>query len=321
MTSAPTKPLISVITPCYNSAAFVEESISCVMSQGYSEVEMILVDDGSTDDTLRLLEAARAQYPARITVLRQDHRGPYPARNLGLTQARGEYIAFLDADDYWTTDCLEKLLNTLSAAGADIAYCGWQNVGTGAPGGQPYVPQDYGALDTVREFLRACPWPIHAGLVRRAAIDAVRGFSERCFSAMDYDLWLRLYAHTQAIVRVPEVLAFYRWHDQGQISRTRWRQVLDAVQVRCDFVRTNPTLVAHLSAAVRRELTIEVLAREAYRSLYRRQLEDARRLFRACAWSGAWRLRDFKYLAAAALPKPLFERLVAVADRGHADPT
>ena len=304
---------ISVVMPCYNAAPFVREAVECVMGQTRGDVELIVVDDGSTDASRDLLHALAAAHGPRMRVLHQDRKGPYPARNLGLRHASGGLVAFLDADDYLSPDCLDKLANALERTDADIAYCGWQNVGEGAPGTTPYVPPDYATLDTAAEFLRACPWPIHAALVRRAALDAVGGFSERCFSAMDYDLWLRLYAHTQKIVRVPEVMAFYRWHGGGQISKTRWKQVLDALRVRRDFVAAHPERIAHLPAARLAELTDGYLLREAYRAYWRRELDDAQVLLRAALREGAWGVRDLKYILPALLPAPLFRRLVGLA--------
>ena len=73
-------------------------------------------------------------------------------------------------------------------------------------------------------FVRTCPWPIHAALVKRNIVERLGGFSERRFASMDYDFWLRALAETQNIKRVPEVLAFYRWHNLGQISAVKWRQ-------------------------------------------------------------------------------------------------
>ena len=99
---------ISVIMPCHNAAAFVEEAVQCVMNQTYPDVELIVVDDGSTDGSIDILQQLAAQYPSRMTLLFQDRMGPYPARNLGLEHAHGGYVAFLDADDYWTPDCSGK---------------------------------------------------------------------------------------------------------------------------------------------------------------------------------------------------------------------
>ena len=302
--------LISVVMPCYNAASFVEEAVNCVMHQTYLDIELIVVDDGSTDGSTKVLQRLAARYSPRLTLLSQDRKGPYPARNLALRHTRGGRVAFLDADDYWKAEALEKLATIMDARQADITYCGWQNVGEGAPGTTPYIPPDYSEMDTAAEFLRSCPWPIHAALVRREALDAVQGFSERRFSAMDYDLWLRLYAHTQKIVRVPEVMAFYRWHDKGQISKTKWKQVIDAWQVRRDFVAQHPARVAHLSAERIRELSDGFLLREAYRAYWQGNLTDAQALFRRTFTMGVWKTGDLKYLLPALLPDKWFKWLV-----------
>lgn len=301
--------------PCYNASDFVEEAVNCVMNQTYPDVELIVVDDGSTDGSANVLQGLAVRYAPRIRLLFQDRQGPYPARNLALEHAQGGYVAFLDADDYWTPDALEKLASAMESYQADIAYCGWQNVGVGAPGTDPYIPPDYSQMDTAAEFLRSCPWPIHAALVRREAIDAIKGFSERRFSAMDYDLWLRLYAHTQKIVRVPEVMAFYRWHNQGQISKTKWKQVLDALQVRRDFVAHHPERVAHLPKDKVIELSDGFLLREAYRAYWQRNLTDAQKLFRRAIVLGRWKAGDLKYLLPALLPGAWFHWLVIQSDR------
>lgn len=315
MSSASLSSRISVVMPCYNAAPFVVEAVECVMGQSHGNVELIIVYDGSTDGSKAILQALAESHPQRIVLLHQDRRGPYPARNLGLKHAKGDLVSFLDADDYLSQDCLEKLAGALERQAADLAYCGWQNFGEGAPGSQPYVPPDYATMDTAAEFLRSCPWPIHAALVRREAVEAIGGFSERCFSSMDYDFWLRLYAHTQRIVRVPEVMAFYRWHGGGQISKTRWKQVLDALQVRRDFIAQHPERVSHLSQAKLSELSDGYLMREAYRSYWKRELEDAQKLFRAALREGSWKASDLRYLIPATLPGSVFRRLVALVSR------
>lgn len=307
--------LISVVMTCYNAAPYVEQAVSCVMKQTYPEVELIVVDDGSTDGSIDILQQLAEHYSPRLTLLFEGRMGLYPARNFGLEHARGGHVAFLDADDYWTADALEKLATALDDKHADIAYCGWQDIREGAAVTDPRIPPDYGQMDTAAEFLRSCPWPVHAALVRREAIDAVKGFSERRLSAMDYDLWLRLYAHTHKFVRVPEVLAFRRFNQEEQISKTDWKRVLDALQVRRDFVTHHPDQVAHLSKDKIIELSDGGLLREAYGAYWKRNLLDAQILFRHAFFKRYWKTGDLKYLLPSLLPVPLFQALVRTSDR------
>jgi len=303
------KPLISVIMPCYNAEAYVEQTIANVFQQTYSNVELIVVDDGSTDrGPTILLESARNN-PA-LTVLEQANSGPYPARNLALQHAKGEFIAFLDADDYWTSDCLEKLYNALVKAEADLSYCGWQNIIENGQDRPPYVPPVYEHGNIHEAFLESCPWPIHAVLTRRTIVDKIGGFSTRCFSAMDYDFWIRISAVTQNIVRVPEVLAFYRWHNHGQISSVKWRQVLDAWQVRKDFIAKNPLLICQLELSKLNQLTHGPLMKQAREAFWKRDLVSAQKLFRTILITFYWELSDLKYLLPALLPLPLYRQLV-----------
>jgi len=314
-------PRVSVVMPCFNAGRFVEVAVRSALDQRVEGgVELIVVDDGSTDDSADIVRRLGAgPYAGRLQLLHTARSGPYPARNAGLGAARGELIAFLDADDYWDADCLQLLTAALDAHDADIAYCGWQNVAEegrplNTPGGQPYVPPAYEDGDAVEHFLRGCPWPIHGALVRRKVITAVGGFSERLFSSMDYDLWIRLLTVTRRMVRVPRVLAYYRWHGSGQISAVKWRQVLHAWQVRRDFVAANPALVAHLAPAKRRQLVDGELVEQGKTLFWRRDLPGAQPLLRQALATGAWQWRDLPLLGAAQLPPRLFERLVRYAD-------
>ena len=188
--------IISVVMPCYNAAPYVAEAVASVMGQSYGNVELIVVDDGSSDDSVALVQRLAEQHPGRINLFHTSRLGPYPARNLGLRKCRGEFVAFLDADDWWLPDALEKLSPRASDNAADLAYCGWQNIGEGVKS-EPYVPPEYEAADPVAAFVRTCPWPIHAALVTKELVDRLGGFSERRFSSMDYDFWLRALALTQ----------------------------------------------------------------------------------------------------------------------------
>ena len=311
-----TNPLISVVMPCYNAAPYLTQAVESALQQSYGNVELILVDDGSTDASPRVAATLAAQYSGRVTLLHTPRLGPYPARNLGLQKARGEFIAFLDADDWWEPTALEKLHAALIGARADIAYCGWQNVGN-AVTAEPFVPPPYEQADAIEAFLRTTPWPIHAALVKKAIVDQLGGFSVARFSSMDYDFWLRALALTRRIVRVPEVLAYYRWHGPNQVSAVKSRQVLDALAVQQDFVRTNPQLVAHLSATRLRDLTEGQVLKQAYRALWKRDVVSAHKLFRHVALARSFGIKELRHVASALLPLPAYRWLVGLADRNE----
>ncbi|MCA1925390.1 MAG: glycosyltransferase [Thiobacillus sp.] len=305
---------VTVVMPCWNAAAFVDEAVQSVLAQTYPDVELIVVDDGSTDDSAARVAALAGAAPGKIVLLHQDRCGPYAARNLGLARASGNFIAFLDADDTWHPAALEKMHAALVDTRADLAYCGWQNVGAAATETQPHIPPDYAALDASARFLRACPWPINGVLIRRQLLDSLHGFSERLPTAMDYDLWLRMLAAQPTVVRVPETLAFYRHYPRGAARIPRWRQTFDAVAVREDFVRRHPAQVAHLPADTVQDLVYGSLLEEAYRCHWRRDTDSSRRLFRRAARKCRWRAADAKYLLASFLPAPLFDGLIHFVD-------
>lgn len=309
------KPQVSVVMPCFNAAPYVEQAVRSALDQTFSDSELIVIDDGSTDGSEAIVQRLQAQYRDRLVLLRTAHAGPYPARNAGLARARGDWVTFLDADDWWEPDFLATMLAAVREAGADVAYCGWKNVGGERDKTLPYVPPDYAAGDAVAAFLRDCPWPIHAALVRREVITRLGGFSVRMFSSMDYDLWIRLLGVTQNMVRVPRVLAYYRWHGSGQISAVKWRQVLHAWQVRRDFVVAHPALVAHLKGRRLRELVDGVLMEQGKTLFWRRDLAGAQPLLRQALRAGAFAVRDLPLLGAAQLPAPVFRGLVRLADR------
>jgi glycosyltransferase involved in cell wall biosynthesis len=309
--------LISIIMPCYNAAAFIEQAIESVLGQIYPDIELIIVDDGSSDESVAIAEQLASRNSGKITLLSQDHKGPYPARNLGLSQATGEFVAFLDADDWWSNTCLSKLHEAITRHNADLAYCGWQNIGKPGSGNEPYIPPRYEDGDIAEAFLRTCPWPIHAALTRRSIIDSGGGFSERRFSAMDYDFWLRIYGQTSKLVLVPEVMAFYRWHDKGQISATQWRQAIDAFIVRKDFVGDNPQLVEHIESDRLWDLTNAPLLKEAYSAFWKRDLPAAQRLFRYAFRQRAWKRADLSHILPSLLPGFMYRFVINIITKTH----
>jgi glycosyltransferase involved in cell wall biosynthesis len=301
---------ISVVMPCFNAAPYIDEAIESVLGQTYPQVELVVVDDGSTDGSSEILQRLASENPERITLIYQNRAGPFAARNRALAHASGNYIAFLDADDTWLPDALERMLDALETQAADLAYCGWQNIGVGATDIQPNIPPDFDAGEAIIQFLEGHPWPINSVLVRRHLIDDLRGFSERAPTAMDYDLWLRMLARKPRLTRVPGVLAFHRQYLRADTSIPHWRRVFDAVAVRRDFAHHHPERVAPLTPARLDGLIYDPLLREAYRCHWRNDTESARRLFRRAFRKADWTAGDLKHLVASLLPAPLYRELV-----------
>ncbi|MFO7541334.1 MAG: glycosyltransferase [Thiobacillus sp.] len=302
--------LISVVMPCYNASPYVEEAIESVLGQSYPHVELIVVDDGSTDGSTDILQRLASAHPERITLLYQQRAGPFVARNLALAHAHGGTVAFLDADDTWHPDALQLLHDALVTESADLAYCGWQNIGVTANDPHPKTPPFFEPDQAVAHLLEHCPWPINSVLISRSLIDSLHGFSERLPTAMDYDLWLRMLARLPRIVPVPDTLAFYRRYPRGPLHIPRWRQVFDAVVVRSDFARHHPERVAGIPPARLNELIYDPLLHEAYRCHWRNDTESARRLFRRAFRKADWKAGDLKHLVASLLPAPLYRSLV-----------
>jgi glycosyltransferase involved in cell wall biosynthesis len=307
--------LISVIMPCYNAAPYLRQAVESVLGQAYRDFELIVVDDGSNDGSPGIAASLVEQHAERMRLFRTEREGPYPARNVGLSRAKGEFVAFLDADDYWTGDFLTKLHAALVDSAAALAYCGWQNVGATDRTNEPYIPPDYEQGDKVEMLLRAAsPWPIHAALVKRSVMDKVGGFDTSLATCMDYDLWLRIGA-SHPVVRVPEVLAYYRFHPGGQITSKQWRQAENVWLVKKKFVDASPHLIARFSRRQLQELIDGALLRRGYDCYWRRDLVSARRIFRRSLQAGGWKVKDLKYLLPALLPEGPYQSLIALAER------
>lgn len=302
--------LISVIMPCHNAVSYLEEAIASVLGQRYPRVELIVVDDGSTDGSTAILQRLAADHPDRINLVYQNRSGPFAARNAALSRANGNYIAFLDADDAWHPDALRLLHDALATVPADVAYCGWQDIGIAATDTAPRIPPVFDASETASHFMEHDTWPLNTVLIRRPLIDELRGFSERAPTAMEDDLWLRMLSRQPRLVRVPEVLAFRRRHASSRSGVPHWRQVFDAVAVRRDFAQFHPELVARLHPARLHALIYDPLLREAYRCHWRNDTASAHRLFRRAFRKANWKMGDLKHLLASLLPASLYRNLV-----------
>ncbi|WP_063896896.1 glycosyltransferase family 2 protein [Chloracidobacterium thermophilum] len=205
-------PAISIVTPLYNKADYIGETIRSVQAQTIADWEMLVVDNGSTDGGAQV---ARTFQDPRLHVLTSPRQGPGAARNYGIRAAQGEWIQFLDADDWLAPDQLEQQL-TIAAQHPEamIVAGGWQEVRETALGNltrQRPAGQDEG-LSALRDAAFAFPpWAVHAAIVRRAILTEAYLWPEEldCFSNEDAVFWFRL-VMTYPTAFSPATGAFYR---------------------------------------------------------------------------------------------------------------
>ena len=147
--------LISVIVPVYNVAQYLEKSIASIQQQTYQNLEIILVDDGATDESGRLCEQI-AEQDERVLVYHKENEGLSQARNDGLKQAHGDYVIFIDSDDYIHPEMIASLYQQLVKEDADVSSCGVMNVYANSESPQTENQDDYFICDTeifLREYL------------------------------------------------------------------------------------------------------------------------------------------------------------------------
>lgn len=302
-------PAVSIVMPCHDAAPYLPSSVGSVLAQTFADWELIAVDDGSSDGTLAWLQQ---QSDRRIRIQAQSNQGVSAARNAGLAGARGRYVAFLDADDTWHPGFVARMLEALEdRPDAALAYCGWQNFGLVSRRGEPFVPPDYENAAKAETLFTGCRWPIHAALTRRVAIVAAGGFDPALKNAEDYALWLRV-ANSAPIVRVPEVLAYYHFHDGGQASANRARAALNHLKAQRRFLEEHPEFEAALGRKKVRTMMLNELLDRGNACYWKRDLAAARTIFRAVMKHGHGNLGDWCRMLPAWLPESWHRSLLGL---------
>lgn len=187
-------PSVSVILPAYNSADTIGRAIDSVLDQTWKNSEIIVVDDGGTDHLHKTLK----EYAAKVTLVRKPNGGPSSARNRGIDLARGEYIAFLDADDYWLPCKLERQVDILERH-PEVGFCSTATAviseGTEPPRSWPCPETESGnLLRTLFLNNGAIAGSTSGVLVRKPLLEQTGGFDESLHGVEDTDLWMRLAA-------------------------------------------------------------------------------------------------------------------------------
>jgi len=206
-------PLISVIMPAYNAEKFIAVAIDSVIVQTFLSWELIIVDDGSTDNTAVIVKEFEKK-DDRIRYIGQQHGGQGKARNNGILHSQSEFVAFLDADDVWMPEKLDKQIALMRDNDVDLVFSD-AYIFKNKPGEITKLnikPGHYSGDDAVRQFLSSNHIPLLTALGKKSSIHKVNGFSERTDIHEDYDLWLRMLINGSSFLGINSPLAYYRVH-------------------------------------------------------------------------------------------------------------
>jgi glycosyltransferase involved in cell wall biosynthesis len=207
------QPLVSCVVPVFNGEKYLAEAIGSVLAQTYSPIEIIVVDDGSTDSSPEIL----ARFAGDVTIVRQQNAGPAAARNRGIANAKGEYVAFLDADDTWVaTKTATQMRHFADVPGLGVSTALMQNFWT-------EEMREEAARAEGTDLAKPQPGPSQTILARRAAFDRAGSFDPRLSHRDTQDWIVRARAAGVRIEQLDEVLVRRRLHATN-LSRSRGTQ-------------------------------------------------------------------------------------------------
>ena len=232
-TRCPGPPLVSVVTPTYNRSDYLAETIDSVLDQDYPAIELIVVDDGSTDGTTDILE----RFGDRIHVIRQSNAGQVRAVNVGFGSTRGDYVTIVNDDDPLRPTALSTMIDALES-NLDVlaAYPDWDLIDSDGVTASHITPLDFSLADMVR-FHLCLPGP--GAVFRRRILDRLGGWNTRFRWVADFDFWLRV-GLLGPMLRVPHRVATWRRHPAGAtLATSRLALALEQLDVIRHFFESN----------------------------------------------------------------------------------
>lgn len=224
--------------PAYNVEKYISESISSVINQTYTNWELIVVDDGSTDATASIVKTY-CKEDKRVKYLYQINSRQARARNYGIANAQGAIIAFLDADDLWLPDKLEKTLGYFDLDKYDLIFTNAYttdsktiDVYETSYDTMSIASYEYSGKEALRLFIEINRIPILTVLVKRMVIQEAGLFREEFVPAEDYDLWLRLLKMGKVFKSIDKPLSIYRIQENSSTAYDRWatRAVIKSIE-------------------------------------------------------------------------------------------
>lgn len=276
MTATPT---VSVVIPCYNAAPFLRETLDSVLKQTRPALEVIVVDDGSTDDSAAIADS----YGAAVRVIRQENQGESVARNRGMDEAEGEWVALLDADDRWLPHKLERQLVALRGAAPDVVCVYSDLILFGSVPRRVWSLPLWPVESERRVRMLTDPW-IQPGtaVVLKSIARKVR-FPVGISHGEDQVFWMQLLDHG-SIIHVPEPLIEYRKHAHQQTSQCG--HGLRVVAALWGWVKEHPEAFNAAEARLVRKLFAEMLVSRHDEAFWHNDLDTvqrARALYREVA--------------------------------------
>lgn len=267
---------ISVIVPCYNAEIFLDAALQAISGQTVTPLEIILVDDGSTIP----VSTPRGWDGPPLRIIRTPNRGLAAARNMGISNATGRYLAFLDADDHWEPRKLELQQQALEA---DLSASTCYTRCVDAPGYFAFGP--YPPLDISNDALFLMLWyhsffPPSSVMIRKSALDLSGSFREGMLNGEDVELFFRL-LKIGRFVQVPTALTYYRQHE-GQFTKNLYKKFIGGRQARRVMIELHGERM--IQAGLRPDKLWDAHRHEILLLYYRRHFEAARKLL----W-GYWR--------------------------------
>ena len=235
-------PKVSVIIPVYNAEKYISDAIESVIAQTYKNWEIVAVNDGSIDRSPEILKDYEDQYPNKIRVIHQPNSGLSMARNIAISAANGEYIAFLDADDLWLPEKTEEQVHLLDInSDIGLVYTDvyeLQNKKLKKKrriiGGKMFRGNVFNSLFYFN-FI-----PVLSVMVRKSVLDDRGIFNPKFYGTQDYDLWMRIVEKYQ-IDFVDSQLAIYRIHEQNMSTNVE-KMMQEDIELMERWVEKKPYL-------------------------------------------------------------------------------
>ncbi len=286
-------PSVSVVIPAYNVAPYIGETLNSVFAQTFTDFEVIVVDDGSPDG--EELERMLGPYLGSVRYVRQENRGAGAARNRGVREARGEFIAFLDSDDLWMPEYLGEQVRFLRADGYDLAYADALLFGDSPIAGKTYMQTapSIGPVTFLSLVRNECNIITSGVVVRRSALIKVGLFNESLRNGQDFELWTRMARNGARLGYQRKVLLRYRCRE-GSLSGDIMNRLTRETRV-YQYIADNYDLTAAERAEVSHAMELQrgaVDLATAKVNLLDGQFDEARSAFeRAHGVLGGWKLR------------------------------